>query len=139
LLAFIVMVLAGCAQTEYYTYSGSPVMIGTGGASKNVNGIDLWITGTPPRKFQVIGYITDSRFGGPIAMAGRNAGMAAEAKRAGGDGLIMSSDWMNQLGTYSTGNAYAWSTGNSVNVTGNAVAMPIIRREGRYYVIRYIQ
>ena len=67
LLAAVVS-LTGCA-TDYYTYSGSPVIQGHGGASKRVDGIDLWVIGTPPRKFQVIGYIEDSRPGGPIPVA----------------------------------------------------------------------
>jgi len=55
-----ILALSGCSIT-YYTYSGSPVYTGQGGASKNVNGVDFWVMGTPPRKFRIIGYIEDSR------------------------------------------------------------------------------
>src|SRR5258708_22408276 len=51
--------------------TGSGIYEGKGGASKNVNGVDIWLVGTPPRKFRIIGYITDSRPGGVIPMARR--------------------------------------------------------------------
>jgi len=66
--------------------TGSGIYEGKGGASKNVNGVDIWLVGTPPRKFRIIGYITDSRPGGLIPMARRDADLAAEAKKNGGDG-----------------------------------------------------
>jgi hypothetical protein len=137
-LAAIATIFAGCAETDYYSYYGSGIYVGTGGASKSVNGIDLWVTGSPPRKFRIIGYITDTRLGGPIAMAGRDAGMAREAKKAGGDGLLLSSDQGNVMGGYSTGSATAFGSGNVITVTGTGVSMPIIQRQARYYVIKYV-
>src|ERR1700741_4231158 len=125
-LILLLVILAGCAQTEYLTYQGSPVYVGTGGAKKTINGVDLWITGSPPFRFVVIGYISDSRFGGPLAMAGRDAGMAAQARAAGGDGLILQSDQMNFMGTYSTGSAFGSVSGNTLTVTGSSTSMPII-------------
>jgi hypothetical protein len=149
LLAAVVS-LAGCA-TEYYTYSGSPVIQGHGGASKRVDGIDLWVIGTPPRKFQVIGYIEDSRPGGPIPMAARDGQLAAKVRAAGGDGLIMSSDASRYIGTFTTANASAYTSGNvnfagnganfnaNTNANANSVSMPIYRRDSRYFVIKYVE
>jgi hypothetical protein len=62
---------------------GGP-MIGQGGASKRIDGIDIWVIGAPPREFQIIGYIEDSRPGGPPSMAQRNPALAALAKQQGG-------------------------------------------------------
>jgi hypothetical protein len=87
--------------TNYYTYSGSGIYEGKGGASKNVNGVDIWLVGTPLRKFRIIGYIMDSRPGGPIPMARRDADLAAAAKRNGGDGLLLKAEQTDFLGTYS--------------------------------------
>jgi hypothetical protein len=42
------------------------------------------------------------------------------------------------MGIYSTANAIATSSGNVVTATGTGISMPIIRREGRYYVIKYV-
>jgi hypothetical protein len=137
-LAAIATIFAGCAETDYYAYYGSGIYVGTGGASKSVNGIDLWVTGSPPRKFRIIGYITDTRLGGPIAMAGRDAGLAREAKKAGGDGLLLASDLTNNMGAYSTSYVAVVGTGNVMTATGTGVSMPIIQRQARYYVIKYV-
>jgi hypothetical protein len=50
LLLCLTILFAACA-TDYYTYSGSQIYQGQGGASKRINGVDLWIVGTPPRDY----------------------------------------------------------------------------------------
>ena len=130
--------LGGGCSTNYYTYSGSGIYEGKGGASKNVNGVDIWLVGTPPRKFRIIGYITDSRPGGAIPMARRDADLAAEAKKNGGDGILLKAEQTDFLGTYSTGNATAITSGNVTTAVGSGVSVPIIRREGQYFVIKYV-
>lgn len=132
------ILLSGCADTEFYTYSGSGVYLGTGGASRNVNGIDLWVTGTPPRQYRIIGYLTDERLGGPLAMAGRDRGMANQARKAGGDGLLLTDEQSNTMGSYTTGSAMVTGSSNLVTVTGSSMALPIIQRRAKYYVIKYI-
>jgi hypothetical protein len=129
----VTLILSACA-TDYYTYQGAPVTTGTGGAAKNVNGIDLWIMGTPPRKFRIIGYITDSRPGGPIPMAMRDGAIASEARAKGGDAVIMNSDNSQLMGMANMTNVNA--VYNSLYST--SVTMPIIRRNGTYYVIKYL-
>jgi hypothetical protein len=99
----ILTILCGGCSTNYYTYSGSGIYQGTGGAAKNIDGVDIWLTGTPPRKYKIIGYITDSRPGGAIPMARRDADLAAEAKKNGGDGILLKAEQTNYLGSYSTG------------------------------------
>jgi hypothetical protein len=141
----LILTLTGCS-TNYYTYSGSAVIVGQGGAAKRVDGIDIWLVGTPPRKFQIIGYIEDSRPGGPIPMATRNGKIASVAKKQGGDGVLITSDFANYLGSVTTGNAYTTGQANFVGnnmygsafTTGTAVSAPIMRREGRFYVIKYL-
>ena len=113
--------------------SGSGIYEGRGGASKNVNGVDIWLVGTPPRKFRIIGYITDSRPGGAIPMARRDADLAAEAKKNGGDGILLKAKQTDFLGTYPTGNATAIASGNVTTAVGSGVSVPIIRREGQYF------
>src|SRR5260221_3147009 len=104
-LFLVLTFLGGGCSTNYYTYSGSGIYEGRGGVSKNVNGVDIWLVGTPPRKFRIIGYITDSRPGGAIPMARRDADLEAEAKKSGGDGILLKAEQTDFLGTYSTGNA----------------------------------
>jgi len=99
--------LCGGCSTNYYTCSGSGIYEGKGGASKNVNGVEIWLVGTPPqKKFRIIGYITDSRPGGLIPIARRDADLAAEAKeKMEAMGLLLKAEQTDFLGTYSTGNA----------------------------------
>ena len=123
---------------ELLHHSGSGIYEGRGGASKNVNGVDIWLVGTPPRKFRIIGYITDSRPGGAIPMARRDADLEAEAKKSGGDGILLKAEQTDFLGTYSTGNATAITSGNVTTAVGSGVSVPIIRREGQYFVIKYV-
>jgi hypothetical protein len=129
----VTLILSACA-TDYYTYQGAPVVTGNGGAAKNVNGVDLWITGSPPRRFQIIGYITDSRSGGPIPMAMRDSAVASEARAKGGDGVIMDSDNSQLVGMANMTNVNAVYN----NLYGTSVTVPIMRRDGTYYVIKYL-
>jgi hypothetical protein len=102
------------------------------------NGVDIWLLGTSPRKFKIIGYITDSRPGGPIPMAMRDSDLAAAAKKNGRDGILLKAEQADFLGTYSTANATAITNGNVTTAFGSGVSVPIVRREGQYYVIKYV-
>jgi hypothetical protein len=128
-LALLPVLCASCS-TNYYNYSGSGIYHGRGGASKNVDGVDIWIDGSPPRKFKIIGYITDSRPGGPIPMAMRDSDLAAAAKRNGGDGILLKAEQSDFIGTASTANATAVTNGNVTTAFGSGVSVPIVRREG---------
>src|SRR5215469_7653380 len=144
----MVAMFAGCASTQYSQYSGSPVIVGQGGANRNTNGIDFWIYGTPNRPYQIIGYIQDSRLGGPLAMAGRERGIAAQARARGADGIIIQSDNKEVMGTISNGFANGWSSGsgfafgNGWNYNGNfgvhgfSTATPIIQRNATFLAIK---
>ena len=85
LLALVILtILCGGCSTNYYTYSGSGIYEGRGGASKNVNGVDIWLVGTPLRKIRIIGYIMDSQPGGLIPMARRDIDLAASGEEKWG-------------------------------------------------------
>jgi hypothetical protein len=70
---------------------GPRIYQGRGDASKNVDGVNIWLVETPSRKFKIIGYITDSRPGRPIPMAMRDSDLAAAATKNGGDGKSLTS------------------------------------------------
>lgn len=140
--------LGGCA-TKYYNYSGSETFQGTGGASETVNDIDIWIEGTPPRPFTIIGVITDNRPGGPIPMATRKGQITSLAKKNGGDAILFKFDESQFVGTYSSGSAftsgqataygspgYARAYGTSTT-TSTGMTQNINRRSSRFYVIKY--
>lgn len=148
LLTAAIFGLTACSTT-YYDYSGAKVITGSGGASKNVDGIDLWIEGTPPRQFQIIGVITDNRPAGPIPMAARNGQIAALVKKKGGDAVLLSFDEREFQGTFSSGSSFtsgqatvygsprfAQAYGTSTT-TGSGFSQGIFRRNAKFYVIRY--
>jgi len=144
-IAALAILLSGC-MTDYYPYQGGGPMIGQGGASKRIDGVDIWLFGAPPRKFQIIGYIEDSRPGGPPLMAQRNPKLAAIAKQQGGDGVLIQSDAAQYMGSITMGNAFTTANGafygngfnGSALTTGTLVSAPMIRREGRFFVIKYL-
>lgn len=135
----IALCLSACVSTEYYTYSGSPVYVGTGGASKNIDGIDLWVVGSPPRKYTVIGYIIDSRPNRGIPLLTMQADMASRAKKAGGDGLLLNLEQVNYAGTVSSSSFSTFANGNTLTGSGVGLSVPLSNRESRYYVIKYVQ
>jgi len=145
-MAGLALFSVGCSSTQYFPYSGSGQFVGNGGAALRMNGVDLWINGSPPRKFYVVGYIEDVRPGGPGPMSMRNYRLTEKAHAAGGDAVLVLSDQSQYVGTFSSGNAFttvnASVYGNNIFgsalTTGSAFSMPMFRREGRYYVIKYL-
>jgi hypothetical protein len=59
-LVALTVLFAACT-TDYYTYSGSQIYQGQGGASKRINSIDLWIVGTPRESITSLARITTIR------------------------------------------------------------------------------
>ncbi len=92
-----------------------------------------------PRKFMIVGYIEDSRPGRGLAMAARDGDLASVAKKNGGDAVLINADTSQFMGTVSTGTATAFNTGSMVTATGTGFSAPIMRREGRFFVIKYVQ
>ena len=62
----------------------------------------------------------------------------AEAKKNGGDGILLKAEHTDFLGTYSTWNAMAFACGNVTTVVGSGVSVPIRRQEGEFFVIKYV-
>ena len=130
-----VICMTSCS-TKYYEYSGDAVILGNGGASKKVDGIDIWVDGTPPRKFQIIGFIEDSRPGRGPAMAARNRALASKAKEHGGDAVLLRDVEKENLGAFNTGSAIATST---MTAFGSGILINATRKNSKFYVIRYLK
>jgi hypothetical protein len=54
-------------------------------------------------------------------MAGRGRGMVSKAKKAGGDGLLLTGEQTNGMGSYSTGSTMAFANGNTITTTGTGL------------------
>lgn len=79
------------AKIDFAEYSGTPIIeTGEGGTKIAKNGIDYWTSGKPPRRYQVIGRITDRRseeWDGGHAVGSPT--VAKKVKQAGGSAVIM--------------------------------------------------
>lgn len=135
---------------------------GSGGACENVNGVEVWTHGAPNRPYLVIGVIEDTRPGGVILMARRVGTVTGEAKRRGGDGIIVIAEGKEYLGSYNTLNQWStlntrthlnantnhygnWShttgtayTSGTMSTTGMGMSVPVTKAHGTYLVFKYI-
>jgi hypothetical protein len=93
LFACLVATLAAPASAgvQFSTYEGpQAVQTGTGGAKISKDGIDFWTDGTPPRRFQILGFLTDTRGDGSFSgNAIGSSGLAKRVRAAGGDALVI--------------------------------------------------
>jgi hypothetical protein len=79
------------AGAKFATYEGrDAVREGEGGTRVEKDGVDFWTTGTPPRRYQVIGILTDKR--NDCLLCGNAIGSGSLAKRVkalGGDAVVL--------------------------------------------------
>ena len=48
---------------DFVAYEGrNAIQEGDGGAKKSIDDVDMWADGAPPRKFTLLGFITDRRY-----------------------------------------------------------------------------
>jgi hypothetical protein len=135
------------ASPEFMAYEGrNAIHEGQGGEKKVVGGIEFWFNGDPPRRFKVLGAITDRRMKtgiyGAIRMSGLQGDIAKAASAAGGDAVIMQAQGDDVLGVSGFGNSYtsgsAYGGGFHASSFGSAFAAPIKAHESRYIVVKYL-
>jgi len=124
------------AKTRFFAYEGRDSIVeGRGGTRISKNEIDYWTSGTPPRRFQVIGFIDDSR--GTGALHGDVVGsrsIARLAKAAGGQAVIILDSSTETVGLWGSSNSYS----GQGQTTGNGIVTAIRRRHTKIAVIRYL-
>jgi hypothetical protein len=110
------------AKIDFAAYEGPPLIEqGEGGTKITKNGIDYWTTGTPPRRYQIIGFVQDRRdefWDGGQAIGSPK--IAKKVKAAGGDAVIIQTqEEAGQSGGLASGNPfYAWGmSGGSKTIT----------------------
>lgn len=138
LIALSVALLTGCA-TEFKQYEGhDAVRMGQGGTRENINGMDVWSNGDPPRKYKILGVIEDERGSGGFSKPMRNSAVVSKAKEIGGDALIEGSVSTEVTGMVSNGFATANTFGRTTNAFGSGFAVPVGRMQSKYTVIKYV-
>jgi hypothetical protein len=136
-----VLLLSGCAcaTTEYKVFESTQAGIieGKGGAKVVINGMEIWDTGEPPRKFKMLGFIDDNRDTGWTGEDTQSVreDVVEKARAAGGDAVV-------KINTQSQLSEYYKAGGASVNVYGS-YASPAYglysRSFSKYAVIKYLR
>jgi hypothetical protein len=132
-LILIGLCSSATADPEFHPYESRQPLIkeGQGGERTTVKGIDIWAHGDPPKRYQVIGSLTDERrkdwhlFGSPL-MSDLPNDLAKAVKAAGGDAAVLENeqDVVAQLV-------------NTDDGTGGVI-LPIQHHKSRYLVVKYL-
>jgi hypothetical protein len=94
MLATALLVGPARAGTGFLTYDGwDSVQQGQGGEKKAVGGVDFWMTGSPPRRFKILGSIDGARrkggLAGMVSFSSPDDGVAKQTLAVGGDAVIL--------------------------------------------------
>ena len=159
LLAALALPGRSAAGPEFMAYEGrNAVHDGQGGEKKIVDGVDFWMRGDPPRRFKILGSLTDRRHEsglfGAIRMSELDDDVAKAAKAAGGDAVILDGEGTDVIGEssfsnttvngYGSGTAYRY--GNSTSYGGSfsgqgstfGMAHTIRKHNSRWIVVQYM-
>lgn len=131
---------ASASALDFKRYYGRDAVVeGQGGEMEQIEGVDYWTNGDPPRRYEIIGYIEDRRHAsGLVGMARLKSlpkQVARMAKENGGDAVIMISSRDDVVGYASSGSA----TVNGNSAYGSTMMAPVAKRDSRFAVVRYIQ
>ena len=122
------ILLVGCAaynQTSFSQYQGTSEFTGRGGTLKNIDGIDVWTTGEPNRRFQILGVIDQSHYNNNSVMSfvagmSKDSELVATAKKQGGDAIIFIGADSIITGYKTSGWASGQSAGTVTSYPGGA-------------------
>ncbi len=107
-----------------------------------VEGIDFWVNGQPPRKFKLIGYISDTRHNsglvGLIRMSGQEKAIAKEAAKVHGNAVIEVSSENEVIGYAHNTNVSTTYNQNSSYSHGYGSSNAIEKNHSKYAVIQYV-
>jgi hypothetical protein len=143
LWAAVALAQAASAGTQFLTYDGrDAVQEGQGGNKKVVDGVDFWMDGTPPHRYQILGEITDERWRsglvGLIQMGRLDKDIARMVHEKGGDAVLLADEHDRVVGVATTGfgNAYGnrWGAWGS----SSAFSAPMTREASRFIVVKYL-
>jgi hypothetical protein len=142
---------AAHAGTQILAYDGpDAIKQGQGGERKTVDGIDFWLEGSPPHRFQVLGVLEDERLKtgliGLIRMSSLEKDMARLAHQAGGDAVILTDEHDNLKGVI--GSTFGGASGTVMGTSGFATfsasgssttyTSPVESRASKYVVVKYL-
>jgi hypothetical protein len=155
-LILLVMMATGCAfnandkwdrsltETDYQALKNEPVA----DHATRVQGVDLWSTGLPNKKYSVLGAVTDKRRTVGFSSSAYQQDIVSYIKKAGGDGgIILNSeskviDKMAQGCGASPGNSSTFRCNNNFNAFYSpnieGTDGPLEYRISHIVIIRYV-
>ena len=92
LFPILLTLIAGCASTNFQQYEGRDgpkIVEGEGGTKELIEGYELWGTGTPPRRYQILGMTEIEDFDNVFGNRRIRLALIDQIKAAGGDAAIV--------------------------------------------------
>lgn len=150
--AMAALLLSGCASfwtsTDFTPYVGDDtVYFGRGGAMEVMDGVEVWKTGLPNRKYRIIGVINAKIADGWQAHKMMMSAAASEAKDAGADAIVRQSTQFRAGTPYvpqptqSFGGGYAGGFAGGLAsgfANGIGMAQSINHLSGTYLAVKYV-
>ena len=131
LVLFVLLVASpAAAKIQFLNYDGpANPLEGTGGTKEVYNGVEYWRSGTPPRKYRIVGVIFDDRQerGDAIDDSIRSQRLAKLVKEHGGDAVIV------------IGAATLQTGGAAVPIGGMAFLINEQKTRFEHRVIKYVE
>ena len=91
-LVSLLVACVGCTMlvtTDYQPYEGKDsIYSGNGGTKVVIDGIELWANGSPPRKFKVLGVVTNEVGAGFGDESLIRSVVASEVRKQGGNAAV---------------------------------------------------
>lgn len=144
ILLLALTLLAGCVSTRFVEYRGNDIYQGKGGGVRNINGIDIWEIGQPDCPFKIIGYIQQEKIeNSPLSRAIANSAeeseMIKEAKKHGGDAVIILASNSRTTGANTFSSAHTTLAGSSANYIANSTTEVSMQENRVVAIVKYLK
>jgi hypothetical protein len=139
-----IIILSGCISTSnFQSWNGPTDFDGQGGAFIEKDGIDVYSSGTPKKKCQILGIIHTSVISSANMMAvfgnsWSTSALIKEAKSRGGNAVIITDTRTDILGWSSSGTATAYQTGNTTTAYGNSQTTENVSGNQMAVLVKYV-
>lgn len=131
LSAVLVVLLVGCAQTNYQQFegrNGPQIIEGQGGTKEVVNGYEIWDNGTPPHRYQVLGVVAIEDFDNVFGKQRIYNALSEQIKTAGGDAAVV-------VDTTGGGSGMSMAFGSNGQM---AVGPTFGKKTARWQIVKYL-
>lgn len=128
---FLIALLSACASTNFQQYegrAGNEIVEGQGGTKEKLDAYELWGSGTPPRRYKILGMAEIEDFDNFLGRGRIRDALIAKLKEANADAAI-------NLDSSGGGQAVGMAFSNRGTVSTTAGFGKVIKR---YLLIQYV-